>query len=150
MSKIKLFLLSILCILLFNCDKDNDQLETDKQIIRDYLVANNIDAKEFSSGLFYIIDKQGTGAKPTTSSYVTVKYKGYLTNGTVFDQTGNEPRTFLLANTIDGWKTGIPLFNKGAKGRLFIPSDLGYGENGSGSIPGNSVLIFDIELVSFR
>jgi FKBP-type peptidyl-prolyl cis-trans isomerase FkpA len=117
-----------------------EQLKIDVKKIEDYLADNNLVAQSTASGLHYIIEEPGSGGSPTLSSTVTVKYKGYLLNGNVFDQSGNNSVTFPLSNLILGWQEGIP---------FFIPSALGYGRSGSGSIPGNSVLIFDIELVSF-
>ncbi len=79
-----------------------------------------------------------------------VKYKGYLTDGTVFDQTtGSLSATFSLSGLIEGWQEGIPLLKKGGKGTFFLPSALGYGPSGAGSIPPNTVLIFEIELLDF-
>ena len=93
---------------------------------------------------------------PPTTSWFCVKhwkkefYKGYLTCNRVFDETTSvEPAEFGLNGVIPGWTEGIPLFKKGGKGKLLIPSALGYGPNGTFGIPGNTVLIFDIELISF-
>ncbi len=94
-----------------------------------------------------MIEQQGSGNNPTTSSKVTVKYKGYFTDNSVFDESGNTPITNYLSVFIPGWKIGIPLFKPGGKGTLFIPSNLAYGSSGSGSVPGNTVIIFDIELI---
>ena len=78
-----------------------------------------------------------------------VYYKGYLMDSTVFDQTQtNEPLTLYLYQTIEGWQKGIPLFNEGGKGTLFLPSPLGYGNQTVGEIPANSILIFDIHLLN--
>jgi FKBP-type peptidyl-prolyl cis-trans isomerase FkpA len=70
----------------------------------------------------------------------------------VFDNGGGEPISYPLAGFIEGWKEGIPLFGAGGSGTLFIPSGLAYGITGSngGSIPPNTVIIFDIELISFQ
>ena len=94
-----------------------------------------------------MINEEGSGNKPTLLDEVTVFYKGYLTSGEVFDLTGVEPATFPLGSVIEGWQEGIPYFKPGGSGILLIPSHLGYGSRGAGSIPPNSVLIFDIELV---
>ena len=137
-------------LFLLSCNKEDSQTEKDDQIIRDYLSENNIDATKHSSGLYYIITVIGTGNNPNANSEVTVRYKGYLTDGTIFDQTdGSSTATFGLGSLIEGWKIGIPLLKEGGAGTFFIPSVLGYGSQGSGSIPANSVIIFDIELVSF-
>ena len=137
-------------LFLLSCNKEDSQTEKDDQIIRDYLSENNIDATKHSSGLYYTITVEGDGNHPNANSEVTVRYKGYLTDGTIFDQTdGSSTATFGLGLLIEGWKIGIPLLKEGGAGTFFIPSALGYGSQGSGSIPANSVIIFDIELVSF-
>lgn len=144
------FLLIPILLVMLSCNKDDSQAEKDDQIIRDYLSENNIDATKHSSGLYYTITKEGSGEHPNTGSEVTVRYRGYLTDGTTFDQTaGSTTATFGLGSLIDGWKIGIPLLKEGGKGTFFIPSVLGYGNQGTSSIPANSVTIFDIELVSF-
>jgi len=141
-----------LIVFLLSCNKDdNSQAELGDQIIRDYLAENNIDATKHSSGLYYFITVEGTGDHPNANSTVTVRYKGYLTDDSIFDQTeGNDTATFGLTSLIEGWKIGIPLLKKGGQGTFFLPSALGYGSQSTGSIPANSVLIFDIELVNFQ
>lgn len=152
MRQLSLFL-AIACLSVLSCKKDvspEEQLQIDIQKIKDYLVANNLTATETASGLHYIITQEGTGGNPTLQSNVTVRYKGYLLDGTVFDQTsGTSTVTFPLANLIQAWKEGIPLMKKGGKGTFFSPSALAYGPNGVPGIPGNSVLVFEIELVNF-
>jgi FKBP-type peptidyl-prolyl cis-trans isomerase FkpA len=71
-------------------------------------------------------------------------------DGTVFDQTTTQPLNFPLGNVIVGWQIGVPLIKKGGKIRLLIPSGYGYGQGGSGKIPSNAVLDFDIELVDVQ
>ncbi len=95
----------------------------------------------------------GTGAEAKEGSSITVKYTGTLADGTVFDSTdkqGGTPATFTLAKgqLIDGWVQGIPGMKVGGKRHLVIPPSLGYGAQANGSIPANSTLIFDIELVA--
>jgi FKBP-type peptidyl-prolyl cis-trans isomerase FkpA len=98
--------------------------------------------------LHYIIKAPGSGdAFPSLASDITINYKGYLLDGTVFDENTNI--TFALNRLIRGWQQGIPLIKPGGEIMLLIPSELGYGANRSGSIPGNSVLIFEIDLISF-
>jgi FKBP-type peptidyl-prolyl cis-trans isomerase len=95
---------------------------------------------------------EGTGEEAQPSATVTIHYTGALaSNGTIFDSSvgRGEPATFPLDNLIVGWQEGIPGMKVGEKRRLFIPSDKGYGESGSGaSIPPSSDLIFDIELIA--
>lgn len=102
------------------------------------------------SGLQYEILQAGTGATPGPSTRVTVHYEGTLTNGNVFDSSykRGQPATFGVNQVISGWTEALQLMPEGSKWRLFIPSDLGYGERGAGgSIPPNAVLIFDVELL---
>ena len=80
-----------------------------------------------------------------------VRYKGYLLDGAVFDETtGNNTVVFFLSQVIRGWQVAVPLLQKGGKGMFIIPSGLGYGRAPQPRIPGNSILIFEIELVNFQ
>lgn len=136
----------------FGCKKEK-QIDKDRQIILDYLAANNITATETESGLFYVVDLEGTGEFPPANANVTVHYRGYFTDGEEFDSSykgTGQPLTFNLNGVIKGWTEGIPKFKKGGKGKLFIPSGLGYGSRKSATIPANSVLIFDVHLIDFQ
>lgn len=137
-----------------SCNKnklsEEEQLAEDIKIIKTYIADNNLNAIESESGLHYVIDQQGTGSAPTISSSVTIRYKGYFTDGKVFDQSQPEGAEFPLSNLIKGWQEGIPYFNEGGKGVLLIPSSLGYGPKGNSAVPPNSVLIFDIELFEVK
>jgi FKBP-type peptidyl-prolyl cis-trans isomerase FkpA len=139
--------------LLLGCSKEDDsderQAQLDEQIIQDYLEQNNIAAERHASGIYYIITIYGAGEHPAPNSLVEVFYKGYLTNGNIFDKTNNASRVFPLSNLIEGWKISIPLLQEGGSGTFFIPSALGY-PNGSNNIPPHSVLIFEIDLVSVQ
>lgn len=125
--------------------------------VQTYLTANNITATKHSSGFFYTITQTGTGnAVVNLCSSITIKYVGKLSNGTVFDQSPvGQTRTLKLGDLIVGWQKGIPLISSGGKITLYIPPSLGYGSKdvkdpntGAVVIPANSILIFDIELVS--
>ena len=110
----------------------------------------NPNVKETSTGLQYVVEKEGTGAQPTAEDEVTVHYTGRLLDGTVFDSSVNrgEPATFPLNRVIPGWNEGVQLMKEGAKYTFFIPSDLAYGPQGiPGAIPPHSTLIFDVELI---
>lgn len=119
--------------------------------VQTYLSANNITATQHPSGLFYVINSQGSGMTPGVCSGVKVKYVGRLTNGNTFDDSNpNNPNgiTFTLGQLISGWQFGIPLIKPGGSITLYIPPSLGYGSQGSPpSVPGNSILIFDIQLI---
>jgi FKBP-type peptidyl-prolyl cis-trans isomerase len=103
-----------------------------------------------SSGLQYEVLRAGTGMQPTAKDKVTVHYLGTLLDGTKFDSSYDrgEPLTFPLSGVIKGWTEGLQLMKEGAKYRFYIPSDLGYGDQGAGAnIPGGAVLIFEVELI---
>lgn len=104
------------------------------------------------SGLLYRIDKRGQGVNAKNTDTVVVHYKGTLINGTVFDSSyeSKEPVTFPLDAVIDGWKEGLTHINKGGKLTLVIPPELAYGEQTVGTIPGNSTLIFEVELLDIN
>lgn len=141
------------------------QLEKDDAIIKEYLEKNKLNAKKTASGLYYIIETEGTGENPKIGQTIAVNYKGQLLSGKVFDtsikaesekaglkQPGRtfEPLKFPVGQqqVIKGWDEGLMLFKKGGKGTLIIPSPLAYGERGAGAdIPANAVLRFDVELV---
>ena len=129
-------------------DAQKDYTAENDQEIQTYITDNNLTAQKSSSGLFYVIDNPGTGDQPTTTDNVTVAYKGYFTNGNVFDQSDANGISFGLQQVIAGWTEGITYFKEGGSGILLIPSSLGYGNNGRASIPGGAVLVFDIELIS--
>lgn len=147
--KKNIFILIILTIFCFHsCKKNTEkQAEVDDQIIQKYLKEHSLTATKHHSGLYFLISKEGTGETPTPNSTVEVKYKGYLTDGTVFDQTKDNSIKLNLNRVIEGWKIGIPLIRKKGEATLFIPSKLGYGKKQVGKIPANSVLIFDISLL---
>ena len=145
----KLVALFILIITIASCKKTPtvDQAKVDDGIIKNYISTNGLNATATGSGLYYVIKTVGTGANPTANSTVNVVYKGYFTNGSVFDQSSVSGASLNLGSVIAGWQEGIPYFKKGGgKGILLIPSALGYGSQVSGSIPANSVIIFDITL----
>jgi FKBP-type peptidyl-prolyl cis-trans isomerase FkpA len=120
------------------------------ETIEAYMLENNIEgAIKTEDGLYISIEEAGSEVKPTLSDFVTIFYKGYLLDGFVFDQTEEETRTFPLNGLIAGWQIGIPYLGKGGKAKLMIPPHIGYGPQDNGDIPGNSVLIFEIELVDF-
>jgi FKBP-type peptidyl-prolyl cis-trans isomerase FklB len=103
------------------------------------------------SGLQYEVITAGTGAKPTRNSTVRTHYHGTLVNGEVFDSSyqRGEPAEFPVGGVIAGWTEALQLMGVGSKWRLFLPSDLAYGERGAGGAIGpNATLIFDVELLA--
>jgi FKBP-type peptidyl-prolyl cis-trans isomerase FklB len=105
------------------------------------------------SGLQYEVISMGTGNKPLPTDRVKVHYNGTLVDGTVFDSSveRGEPAVFTLNQVIPGWTEGLQLMPTGSKFRFYIPSELGYGARSAGAlIKPNSVLIFDVELISIE
>ena len=129
-----------------------ERLELNKKAGEEFLNINKGKAGVVTlpSGLQYQVLKQGEGAKPAASDKVKCHYHGTLINGTVFDSSvqRGEPAVFGVSQVIPGWVEALQLMPVGAKWRLFIPSDLAYGEHGAGdAIEPNSALVFDVELL---
>jgi FKBP-type peptidyl-prolyl cis-trans isomerase len=105
------------------------------------------------NGLQYEVLREGSGRQLSHRSTepITIHYHGTLTNGNVFDSSVDKGKTitFKLTGVIKGWQEVIPLMKEGEKIRAYIPSDLGYGNQQRGTIPPNSILIFEIELIKF-
>ncbi|WP_346883812.1 FKBP-type peptidyl-prolyl cis-trans isomerase [uncultured Algibacter sp.] len=129
-------------------DAPQDFTADNEAEIQTYITENNLTAQKSNSGLYYVIDSPGERFQPTETDRVTVAYKGYYTNGVVFDETNNDGASFNLQSVIRGWTEGITYFKQGGSGKLLIPSRLGYGSNDVNGIPAGSVLIFDINLIS--
>jgi len=108
--------------------------------------------KTLPSGLQYRVIKEGTGKSPKAADTVVCNYRGTLIDGTEFDSSykRGEPATFPLNQIIPGWTEALQLMKEGAKWQLFIPANLAYGEQSTGIIGPNSVLIFEIELISVK
>jgi len=127
------------------CKKNESTPETLEAYIKRLGIT---DAVKDDRGFYYKIITEGTGVNPTVSNNVTLFYKGTLTNGNIFDQTGANPVTFRLGQLILGWQYGLPLIKPGGSIILYLPPELGYGSRAAGSIPPNSVLIFEVQLIS--
>ncbi len=142
------------------------KLSEDRQKeVKDEADANKVKADEFlaknksvegvkttASGLQYKILAEGKGPSPKGDDVVVVNYKGTLIDGTEFDSSykRNMPAEFPLKGVIPGWTEGLQLLKKGGKAQLFVPPNLAYGDRPRQQIPGNSVLIFDVELVDIK
>lgn len=125
--------------------------EINEKIMIDFMTDKGLPVQRDDSGMYYAITTEGTGDAPLPDSRVTIKYRGYFTSDVTFDETsGDNTATFNLNNLIDGWSHALPLLKPGGKGTFAFPPDLGYGSQGSFSIPGNIVIVFDIELISFE
>lgn len=102
------------------------------------------------SGLQYEVITEGTGKKPQATDQVRCHYEGTLIDGTLFDSSikRGEPAVFGVNQVIPGWVEALQLMSEGAKWKLYIPSDLGYGARGAGEmIPPHSTLVFEVELI---
>jgi FKBP-type peptidyl-prolyl cis-trans isomerase FkpA len=153
LQNMKYSLIALVLTLFIACSND-DSVKSDTDIkmqneqdITAYIAKNNLDAQRSDSGLYYVIEEEGTGTQPTSNSNVTVAYKGYFLNGEVFDSS-TSGISFNLQQVIKGWTEGITYFKEGGSGILLVPAHLGYGNNDYRGIPGGSVLIFEVELIS--
>ena len=159
LSVSKIVVLLIITILFFvffqyTSGKKKAALEN-KQKGAEYLAANrNLEGVETTeSGLQYKVLQQGTGHQyPTATDTVKVHYHGTLLDGSVFDSSveRGEPIEFSLHQVIKGWTEGLQLMVVGEKTRLFIPSELAYGDRAAGTIGPGSTLIFDVELLGIN
>jgi FKBP-type peptidyl-prolyl cis-trans isomerase FkpA len=153
---------AILLVALFGACRKNSEVTIDCNLapnvvapageiaaVQAYLNSNSITATQHSSGLFYQIVTPGTGANPNQCSGVSVTYVGRLTTGATFDQA-TTPVSFPLSGLINAWRIGLPLIKAGGSMKLFVPPTLGYGSQSAGSIPANSILVFDIALTSVQ
>ncbi len=113
---------------------------------------SNPAVKTTESGLQYEIVKEGAGANPKDTDIVKVHYTGTLMDGTKFDSSVDrgQPVEFPVTGVIPGWTEALKLMKPGAKWKLYIPAKLAYGPQGRPSIPPNSVLIFDVELLETK
>ena len=136
------------------CGKTNTEcvpatVASEKAAMVAYCTANNIMYTEHASGILYEVMAPGLSTQPTLANTVAVVYTGKLLNGNQFDASAN-PVRLALSGVIKGWQIGIPLIKKGGRIKLVIPSSLAYGCNGSGSIPANSPLYFEVSLTDVR
>ncbi|AHF14770.1 membrane protein [Niabella soli DSM 19437] len=130
----------------------SNKIEAQKEAGRKFLEENKV--KEgitvLPEGIQYEVIKEGSGKQPAVSNSVTAHYRGALLDGTEFDSSfkRNQPFTAPLKALIKGWQIAIPLMKEGSHWRLWIPSDLAYGDRGAGSdIPGGATLLFEVELL---
>jgi len=130
--------------------KSQAQMNEGKTFLADNATKEGV--SQTASGLQYKVDREGTGKRPVPEDTVVVHYEGRLTNGQVFDSSYSRgsPAEFGLSQVIRGWTEGLQLMKAGGKTTFYIPSDLAYGPGGTGNIPPNSVLIFDVELIEIK
>lgn len=130
----------------------NEKIQQQKDEGAAFLAENkkNEGVTELPNGIQYQVLKEGTGAKPSPNSNIKAHYRGALLNGKEFDSSfkRNQPFTARLTQLIKGWQDVLPMMPVGSMWRLWIPSDLAYGDRGAGAdIPGGATLVFDIELL---
>ncbi|MBN3521148.1 FKBP-type peptidyl-prolyl cis-trans isomerase [Algoriphagus lutimaris] len=149
-------------------DRAKELLVEEAKTIEAYVAEKGLNANKTESGLYYVIEEEGTGEPVTPGTTMNVNYAGYLLDGTLFDTSIEElakendvynpqrpyeplPVNVGMGQVIPGWDEGLLLLKKGSKGKFLIPSPLAYGENGAGAMIGpNSILIFDVEVVDVQ
>ncbi len=146
-----LFFLTASIVFSFSCKVDIDENSYEKEMaqLSDYIRANGITVAPTTSGLYYIELKSGIGESAKSGDNVNVRYTGRLLNGTVFD-SGTYGFVLGSNTVIKGWDEGISYMKISGTAQLIIPSTLGYGARGIGSIPPYSTLLFDVELLSIN
>jgi FKBP-type peptidyl-prolyl cis-trans isomerase FkpA len=123
----------------------------DSSTLLKFANAHGITSLKDTLGLYYQVINQGTGATPTPTSTIFVTYTATLMDSTIVDSTTNPAKTgFLLGGLIPGWQLGLPKIQAGGRIKLLIPSKYAYGCLGSGPIPPNAPMFFDITLVSIQ
>jgi peptidylprolyl isomerase len=133
-------------------------MEIELTDLKEPQVATQVDEEDFTtteSGLKYYDLETGTGDTPEAGQTVVVHYTGWLADGTQFDSSldRGEPFSFVLSagNVIPGWDEGVATMKVGGKRQLVIPPELGYGDQGAGSvIPPGATLIFEVELLEIQ
>jgi len=126
-----------------------DPYEDEKNMIQDFMAANNYEVDPTESGLYYIEHEAGTGDLIAFGDHVKIYYTGFFLDGRKFDSNyGDTPFGFRVTSDhiIEGWNEGVQLMKKGSKGTLIVPFDLAYGPEGSSSISPFMTLVFDMEV----
>jgi FKBP-type peptidyl-prolyl cis-trans isomerase len=155
--KLRFALVLALCIGLLSsaCEKDsgckNVAPADEETVLKNYISSKSYVAEKHSSGLYFQILNPGSGPKPTNSSRLYVSYRLLKLDDTQVELVTNPGTTgFALGSLVEAWKIGMPMIGKGGSIRLFCPSSLAYGCQGSGvNIPANTPLFFEIALVDF-
>jgi FKBP-type peptidyl-prolyl cis-trans isomerase FklB len=144
--------LFFLFLSLLACNKDEKRLAEEEILIQTYAQQQGLNLQRHESGFYYLIDTLGRpGQNPQPNTYVEVRYKGYLLDGSVFASTGTNSEWLRLQDMIYGWQLALPLIGPQGRIRFFLPSFLGYGAKGLGSvIPPYSILVFEVDLVEIH
>jgi FKBP-type peptidyl-prolyl cis-trans isomerase FkpA/FKBP-type peptidyl-prolyl cis-trans isomerase FklB len=134
--------------------KQTESADKNKKEGLAFLEKNKAEAgvKTTASGLQYIVEKEGTGKSPTDKDTVSAHYEGKLISGQKFDSSydRNQPADFPVTGVIPGWTEALKMMKVGAKYKLFVPPELGYGASPRPGIPANSVLVFQVELLGIK
>ncbi|QHL88627.1 FKBP-type peptidyl-prolyl cis-trans isomerase [Nibribacter ruber] len=125
-----------------------------KAYLEGFLNLTPADYTRTASGLYYVVKTPGTGEKPVKGQQVEMHYVGkFVSDGQKFDSSYDRAQTFKFTlgqgRVIKGWEEGVLLMSRGEKAQLIIPSQLGYGRYGYGAVPGNTPIMFDVELIDF-
>ena len=136
-------------------EEETRKMNAAKKEGEDFLSKNGKrpEVKTTASGLQYEVIKEGTGKRPTVNDIVKVHYHGTLIDGTVFDSSVKRgtPAEFGVSQVIKGWVEALQLMPVGSKYKLYIPSELAYGQQGAGAmIKPNSALVFEVELLEIK
>ncbi len=156
MSKTVIVIAILVVVVFFIISSNNNKAAQENKLKGEEFLAENKNAEGVittSSGLQYKVLQEGTGNQhPNATDTVKVHYHGTLLDGTVFDSSveRGEPIEFGLHQVIKGWTEGLQLMVVGEKVRLFIPSELAYGNRSAGAIKPGSTLIFDVELLGIN
>ena len=157
MTKIIAIILAISAVFfyIYRTSTNKASAKENVQLGEAFLAANraNEGVKVTNSGLQYLVLREGTGSQhPAASDRVKVHYHGTLIDGTVFDSSVDrgQPIEFSLNQVIKGWTEGLQLMVVGEQTRLFIPSNLAYGNRSTGAIGAGSTLVFDVELLGIN
>ena len=135
------------------------QNEKDEAILKEYFKKNKIKATRTATGLYYVITKKGSGENAKKGQNVSMNYLGTFLDGKKFDGNIDEkynstrsPLNFQLGvgQVVPGWDEGIQLLNPGTRATLYLPSSVGYGAAGRGPIPPNTIMVFNVELLSAK
>ena len=159
-TTIKSLFLVCSMLITFSCFAQTaaDQKRKDDQLLKSYLLKNKIKATKTQSGLYYVITKKGTGENAKAGQMVTMNYVGKFLDGKKFDGNVDDnfksirPLSFTLGagQVMSGWDEAVQLLNTGCRATIYLPSDIAYGPGGRGPIPPNTVLVFDVELISHK
>lgn len=157
MMNFLVILITILLVYFFTKRFQNKKKQAEQNIVKgqEYIDQhkNDSEVEQLDSGMLYQVISKGSGeVHPTPSDKVTVHYHGTLIDGAVFDSSVDRGQTigFFLNQVIPGWTEGLQKMVVGEKARLIIPSHLAYGNRAVGTIPGGSLLIFEVELIAIN